>query len=497
MCSSLRGAERDIEERTLRLDNNCYRCIAQLQFLKEIQHVMDDGHRELEERTLRMLVEKLTVAKSLLRSLVSAQPTTGDGRVDVRFVPKPITYALKKDRLDEAIDSLETWQRLSDPSWFLIFRMNDRRLDNVLAQSGIDTPLPIPSIASIRANSCQSTSTRKSVSGLALPPDALHKMDVSNIPLSNCKVTKSIRSDKTINYILQGIKSTQSDIYRGIKKNMRDLASRLQHDDPQNFGLLNCKGFIADVNGPQANFIMVFRTPPGLTNPRSLRDLLLNAGEPSSLSHKFLIAQELAKAVAYVHIFGFVHKCLRPEAVLGFESPTKDSPSIFLVGFEEFRKEEGRTRRLGDNAVEKNLYRHPSRQGANPSNDFIMQHDIYSLGVCLLEVGLWKSFIEYDTQNENPTLSSLLGVSPDISKEMRAQFLFTSAKDKFIKLSRTRLRKCMGTRYSDIVETCLTCLDPDNNGFGDESEFEDEDGILVGVRYIEKASATVKQTENP
>lgn len=55
----------------------------------------------------------------------------------------------------------------------------------------------------------------------------------------------------------------------------------------------------------------------------------------------------------------------------------------------------------------------------------------------------------------------------------------------------------MGTRYSDIVETCLTCLDPDNNGFGDESEFEDEDGILVGVRYIEKASATVKQTENP
>jgi hypothetical protein len=44
----------------------------------------------------------------------------------------------------------------------------------------------------------------------------------------------------------------------------------------------------------------------------------------------------------------------------------------------------------------------------------------------------------------------------------------------------------MGTKYADIVETCLTCLDPDNTDFGDEREFQDADGILVGVRYIEK-----------
>jgi hypothetical protein len=44
----------------------------------------------------------------------------------------------------------------------------------------------------------------------------------------------------------------------------------------------------------------------------------------------------------------------------------------------------------------------------------------------------------------------------------------------------------MVTKYAEIAETCLTCLDPENADFGDATEFEDEDGICVGVRYIEK-----------
>lgn len=55
-------------------------------------------------------------------------------------------------------------------------------------------------------------------------------------------------------------------------------------------------------------------------------------------------------------------------------------------------------------------------------------------------------------------------------------------------LAKDRLSIMMGEIYADIVTSCLTCLDKDNTGFGDESQFEDEDGILVGVRYIEKAS---------
>lgn len=53
-------------------------------------------------------------------------------------------------------------------------------------------------------------------------------------------------------------------------------------------------------------------------------------------------------------------------------------------------------------------------------------------------------------------------------------------------LAQGELRKRMGTRYSDVVVICLTCLDAKNVDFGEKADFEDADGIEVGVRYIEK-----------
>jgi hypothetical protein len=53
-------------------------------------------------------------------------------------------------------------------------------------------------------------------------------------------------------------------------------------------------------------------------------------------------------------------------------------------------------------------------------------------------------------------------------------------------MAETQLPGRMGKVYTNVVVSCLTCLDPGNQGFGDERSFMDEDGILVGVRYIEK-----------
>ena len=41
--------------------------------------------------------------------------------------------------------------------------------------------------------------------------------------------------------------------------------------------------------------------------------------------------------------------------------------------------------------------------------------------------------------------------------------------------------------YSIHESRCLACLDGDNDGFGEDREFSDEDGVLVGVRFIEAA----------
>lgn len=53
-------------------------------------------------------------------------------------------------------------------------------------------------------------------------------------------------------------------------------------------------------------------------------------------------------------------------------------------------------------------------------------------------------------------------------------------------LARRELARIMGTEYARVVETCLTCLDDDNDDFGNKDEFLDEDQVVVGARYIEK-----------
>lgn len=196
------------------------------------------------------------------------------------------------------------------------------------------------------------------------------------------------------------------------------------------------------------------------------------------------------KAVNYVHIFGFVHKNIRPETIILFNNESCGSPGIgsaFLIGFADFRAAEGNTLGKGDSSWQKSLYQHPTRMGSNPPAYYIMQHDIYSLGVCLLEIGLWESLVDYENDE------ALLPQTSEEAVPIRDYSLVdgvqpSSSKDHLLSLARGKLKSRMGTIYSEVVVTCLTCLDPENVDFGDEQEFQDQDGILVGVRYIEKVS---------
>jgi hypothetical protein len=117
-----------------------------------------------------------------------------------------------------------------------------------------------------------------------------------------------------------------------------------------------------------------------------------------------------------------------------------------------------------------------------------MRHNIYSLGVCLLEIGLWVSFVDYDLAIGTRSISELL-LSPSGKSKFSFSTLFSErTKEQLVTLARYRLPGSMGNKYAEIVEACLTCPDPENVDFGDGREFEDEDGIRVGDRYIEKVS---------
>lgn len=63
-----------------------------------------------------------------------------------------------------------------------------------------------------------------------------------------------------------------------------------------------------------------------------------------------------------------------------------------------------------------------------------------------------------------------------------------SSKGHLMNLAKTRLPLCMGDKCAAVIVTCLTCLDTYNEDFtgGEEVNLQDEDGILIGARFIEK-----------
>jgi hypothetical protein len=137
--------------------------------------------------------------------------------------------------------------------------------------------------------------------------------------------------------------------------------------------------------------------------------------------------------------------------------------------------------------------RHPSRQGTHPEVDYQMQHDIYSLGVVLLEIGLWTSFVLYNPEEESssPVPNNILDAA-DLSQPNHCRRGATRNKQKLEDLAANELPARVGRRYTDIVLLCLRCLDPgsgvdqDGKGFGaDAADWTDEDGFMIGVRYIE------------
>jgi serine/threonine protein kinase len=221
--------------------------------------------------------------------------------------------------------------------------------------------------------------------------------------------------------------------------------------------------------------------PESMSEPETLRARIIARDITHSLSDRFRLATQLARAVFSMHAFDMVHKSIRPENIILFRDQESALGSAFLLGFDRVRRLADGTLLQADPDWEKNLYRHPQRQGLRIRDRYIMQHDIYSLGVCLLEIGLWNSFVKYDNPNQRPARSQTYDLLVDNSRIGRPE----QVKSRLLSLATNELSQQMGTKYARIVESCLTCLDLGNDDFGDESEFQ-YNNVTVAVRYIEK-----------
>jgi len=113
-----------------------------------------------------------------------------------------------------------------------------------------------------------------------------------------------------------------------------------------------------------------------------------------------------------------------------------------------------------------------------------------------LEIRLWESFVRFtnetDSDTKSPiTLSGVLQLGKEHTGDTEAGGdeigNGNGLKGRLMSLAKKELPSRVGSKYAAVVlNTCLTCLDPGNDRFGDEKDMQDEDRILIGVRFIEK-----------
>jgi hypothetical protein len=179
---------------------------------------------------------------------------------------------------------------------------------------------------------------------------------------------------------------TENEIHR--------LARVLATAGTLHLSTLEFRGFIEQEQEKRYAFVFDYPRGAGIDQPITLNNILGNtsAGSASLLPFRFNMAQILAESLGAFHSDGWVHKSVCSQSVVFFNDhnskPIYRKP--YLVNFEYARPATSVTTYASNEDPARRVYVHPDRQPGS-STKFNAEHELYSLGVVLLEIGLWKT----------------------------------------------------------------------------------------------------------
>lgn len=232
-----------------------------------------------------------------------------------------------------------------------------------------------------------------------------------------------------------------------VARNVKRLDRLLREAVMPSLPIAKYEGYIDE---PKNNcFGLVFQLPiKTLEAPvhRTLEDLYKKV-PMMPLNSRMKIAYSLARGISNLHAVGWVHKSVCSTNVLFFPDPEAISNARrglklsqpYLFGFDLARPQEASSEHNKEYRTARLLYTHPQRWGA-PQESFNSMHDIYSLGVILLELGCWKKASGFDPAGQ--------GFAETNDEWQIQKHLLGAAK--------TYLPHYTGKRYSEIVCSCLS-----------------------------------------
>ncbi|KAL8880562.1 MAG: hypothetical protein Q9198_002057 [Flavoplaca austrocitrina] len=253
------------------------------------------------------------------------------------------------------------------------------------------------------------------------------------------------------------------------------LIALLHEVNDARFKVLRCINYFDET--PLRRIGMIFKLPPGLDGPPTtlLSALSSRASFSSfrpSLDARMRLARALAETVLLLHSINWLHKSIRSETVLLLSGATTTSPPP--RGPPNLEHPVSADSTNPDFDLQRNIYRHPERWDY-PKESFSKIHDIYSLGVVLLEIGLWEPIIKFDGKKGEESL-----------KEHYPNAHAT--KDRLVRHATKRLGFYAGEKYQELVLKCL------KGEFGDLSG-DDKIGTGLQRQLGKEVDGALKATE--
>ena len=223
-------------------------------------------------------------------------------------------------------------------------------------------------------------------------------------------------------------------------------------DRPHDLRILDCIGLFRDQENSRYAVVyhlpwymrdLARRTRPEdlghICKPSSLTHLMENVEAVLDLGIRFDLAKKLMYSIVVLHTCGWLHKNIRSSNIFffparpvnsgSFNNRQKDIGRPYIMGYglsrpddvptvlqqketreekkdklREYSRRDGVTnvayfsRATKLDAANIGIYKHPDK-AAYPARRFRHCYDIYSMGLVLLEIGLWQSLQRYETED--------------------------------------------------------------------------------------------------
>jgi len=226
-----------------------------------------------------------------------------------------------------------------------------------------------------------------------------------------------------------------------------------EHEQVRHFRAPPCLGYyLYNVSPTGIRYGLVFKSPEETdphTPPTSLRDLLQDRNFIPSLTTRISLMQNITQAVEKLHSVNWLHKGLCAENIIFFQEENTDTKlsEPYLTGF-DYSRPDGAVSMSSSapRTTLDDLYRHPGVQGGPREGSqrlgYRKRHDIYSLGVVLIEIAHWKPVEE------------VLGI-PDGGK-VRVKDVISARGKLLSKENLDRIKFFVGVAVAGAAIACLT-----------------------------------------